>query len=797
MTPIRLGAGVSTFLISWALAAVSTAQQAPAAGPPSTAANPDGLETIVVTAGKRAEDIQSVPYSISAVSGAELESRHIDNVEDIARTVPGISFGAGGNAGKDTITIRGISSQGGNATVGQYLDEVPIVTQSSFAPPSPTSGAAEPKIFDLDRIEVLRGPQGTLYGAGSLGGTIRYITKSPNLQEDSVSASADVSYTKHANEANYETTAVVNIALVPGVFAIRAGVDVGELAGYIDQYQQIPLTEADVTAGNYLAQPGALLNRGVNTQRTVAVRVAAEWAPTDKLLITPAVFAQRFTAGDTAVFYPTLGRYVQDKLVAEPSTDTMAVPSLTVQYDLGWADMTSVTSYFFRQNANTSDGTYFNSDFIQYLADTSPDLGPCQCGAAFTSLPGPSYSHEQTETTSQELRFASKLPKESGIPISWVAGLFASDRKIKTSEYDYIVGIRQAFLNLYGKPPEQTSFADPFTNDFAGYNSGKEDQSQIAAFGDFTYYVQPDLKVTAGVRELRANTSFDFNTGGYFAQGIPPHTQASNGYTATTPKVSISYDISNEATVYADASKGYRIGGYIVPIDLTTGLCPASLAAIGISNPQLSYKPDSLWSYELGAKTDWVDNRLSVNAAAYYVDWKNVQQTFALSCGSLFTANFGNAVSYGGELEILAKPVRGLLLGLEAGATHATLTSVAPDVGASAGQHLLNTPSWTATLSSEYRWSFGTQRSAFIRGDYDWIGPSHGSYNPNDAAFDYPAYSTLNARAGVDLGNVTLSVYAKNLANDQTIIQRVTIELLEDAYVPRPRTVGIQFKVGL
>src|ERR1700722_12301580 len=791
MIPIRLVAAVSTLLIGCAVATVSTAQQAASAGPPSTAANPDALETIVVTAGKRSEDLHSVPYSISAVSGAELESRHIDSVEDVARTVPGISFGAGGNAGKDTITIRGISSQGGNATVGQYLDEVPIVTQSSFAPPSPTSGAAEPKIFDLDRIEVLRGPQGTLYGAGSMGGTIRYITKSPNLLENSVSAGADLSYTKHANEANYETSAVVNLAVVPGVFAIRAGVDVGELAGYIDQYAQIPLTEVDVTGGT------DFLNRGVNTQRTVAARVAAEWRPTDKLIITPAVFAQRFTAGDTSVFYPTLGRYVQDKLVPEPSTDTMAVPSLTIQYDLGWSDVTSITSYFFRQNANTSDGTYFNSDFIQFLADTSPDLGYCQCGAAFTRLPGPSYSHEQTETTSQELRFASKLPQESGLPISWVAGLFGSDRKIKTSEYDYITGIRQTFLNLYGKPPEQTSFADAFPNDFAGYNSGKEDQSQIAAFGDFTYYVLPPLKLTGGVRELRANTSFDFNTGGYFAQGIPPHTGASNGYTATTPKVSISYDISNDATVYADASKGYRIGGYIVPIDLTTGLCPASLAAVGISNPQLSYKPDSLWSYELGAKTDWADKRLSVNAAAYYVDWKNVQQTFALSCGSLFTANFGDAVSYGGELEILAKPVRGLLLSLEAGATHATLTSVAPNVGASVGEHLLNTPAWTATAGSEYRWTFATHRSAFIRGDYDWIGPSHGSYNPTDPAFDYPSYSTLNASAGVDLANVTLSVYAKNLANDQRIIQRVAIELLEDAYVPRPRTIGIQFKVAL
>jgi iron complex outermembrane recepter protein len=777
--------GVPIFLVTCTLGDIATAQQA---------AGSDGLDAIVVTAAKRAEDIRAVPNSISVISGAELESRHIDGIEDVARTIPGVSFGAGGNPGMDTITMRGVSSQGGNATVGQYLDEVSIVTQSSFAPPSPTSGAAEPKLFDLERIEVLRGPQGTLYGAGSMGGTIRYITKSPDLQQDSATADADVSYTKHSNEANYETNAVVNFVVVPNVFAIRAGIDVGETGGYIDQYQQIPLTEAEVTAGNYLAQPGALLNRGTNTQRTVAARVTAVWQPTDQLSITPAVFAQRFTAGDTSVFYPALGLYVQDKLVPEPSTDTMAVPSLTIKYDVGWANFISITSYFFRQNAHTTDGTYFNSDFIQYLADTSPDLGPCQCGAAFANLPGPSYSQEQTETTSQEFRLASKLPTESGLPISWVAGLFASDRKITTDEYDYITGIGQTFLNLYGKPPQDTSFADAFPNDSAGFSNGKEDQSQIAAFGDFTYYVLSDLKVTAGVRELRANTSYDYKTGGYFAQGIPPQSQASNGYTATTPKLAISYDVSNEATVYANASKGYRIGGYIVPIDLTTGLCPASLAAFGITNPQLSYKPDSLWSYELGAKTNWVDNRLSVNASAYYVDWKNVQQTFALSCGSLYTANFGDAVSYGGELEILAKPMRGLLLGIEAGATHATLTSVSPDVGASVGQHLLNTPSWTATASAEYRWPLATKTNGFIRGDYDWIGPSHGSYNTSDPAYLYPSYTLLNGSAGFNLGDVTISLYGKNLANDQKIIQRVSLELLEDAYVPRPRTIGIQFK---
>jgi hypothetical protein len=134
------------------------------------------------------------------------------------------------------------------------------------------------------------------------------------------------------------------------------------------------------------------------------------------------------------------------------------------------------------------------------------------------------------------------------------------------------------------------------------------------------------------------------------------------------------------------------------------------------------------------------------------------------------------------------------LLGLEAGATHATLTSVVPNVGASVGEHLLNTPEWTATASGEYRWPVTSQANAFLRADYDWIGQSHGSFNVNDPAYSYPTYSILNGSAGVTLGNVTISAYAKNLANDQKIIQRVSLELLEDAYVPRPRTVGLQFK---
>jgi iron complex outermembrane receptor protein len=495
--------------------------------------------------------------------------------------------------------------------------------------------------------------------------------------------------------------------------------------------------------------------------------------------------------GDIDGFYPGLGMYVQDALEPQPSKDTMFAPSITVKDALAAGELTSVTSYFFRRNDHETDGTYFNSDFFQYLADTSPDLGACQCGVAFTTLGSPSYSTERTQVFTEEVRFSSDLPKQGDLPFSYIAGVFISDRRTQTSEYDFIPGVRQLFETLYGEPPQDTSFADPLTGDLVGYNVGRESQKQYALYGELTYYPTDGLKITAGLRGAHAQTGFNFVTGGYFAQGIAPQTTESGSSNAATPKLAASYDVTQNITAYATTSEGYRIGGYIVPIDLTTGLCPGSLAAFGITNPKFSYEPDRLWNYELGGKTNWLDNHLTVNLDVYYIDWKDVQQTFALSCGTQYTANFGDAASYGSELEILAKPLQGWTVGLNAGTTHATLTDVVPNVGATNGQHLLNTPAWTASLNTEYDWLLGSLQP-FIRADYSLIGPAHGSYNVDDAAYNYPRYAITNGSAGINRGNFSASVYVKNMFNDQTIIQRISEELLEQAYVPRPRTVGLQ-----
>lgn len=801
--PVLLGLAAASVLVTPALGQDPTpaspggsqisAGSAPPGSPTSLA--PAELETVVVTAQKRSESIAEVPYSVSALGGKELSEQHVVNVEDITRATPGVSFGAGANPGMDTVTIRGVSSQGAGATVGLYLDDVPITTTNPFNPSY--SGATEPTLFDVDRVEVLRGPQGTLYGAGSMGGTLRYIYNAPAFYADTREVGLDLSGTARGG-LNHEEHLVINKPLEEGVSALRFGIDVSSQAGWIDHYTFVPPSQASLLAGGNDSHAGYQDQSGVNSNRTITSRLSFAWHPQEDLQLTFALHGQYYHTGDTSLYYPAVGQFAQDKLVPEPSDDRMWVPSLTVNKDVGFADLTSVTSYFWRENDHHSDGTFFNSDFIEYLADSYyPDTARCGCGAAFAAEPGPSITQQVTRTLSEELRFASKLPAQSGQPYTWIAGLFLSDRQIAISDQEYVTGVRQTFINLYHEDPAVSGFADPFPSDSVFWAIANERERQYAVFGEFSYLLTPALKASAGLRYLTAHTSYEYDEGGYFAQGIPPVVSLANDYHAATPRFSLDYQVNDKVSVYANAAKGYRLGGYIQPIQTTVGLCVADLAALGLRDPGFSYQSDELWSYELGSKSRLFDNRVSINAAVYYIDWHDVQQTFDLSCGSPYTANFGTAASYGGELEVRAKPIPSVVLGLNAGVNHATLTEVQPNVGATAGQHLLNTPEYTASLSAEYDWKPADGMTGYARTDYQWIGPSYGSYITSAVNYYNPSYGNLNAAIGVRSGRYDLALYARNVLNDHTAIQHVSIEQTVSAYALRPFTAGITLNVRI
>jgi outer membrane receptor protein involved in Fe transport len=738
------------------------------ADPADTAAD-SALGEVVVTAQRRAEDVKEVPISMSVLGGAALENSHIENLEDISRAVPGLSFAAGGGPGLDNIEMRGVSSTSGSATVGIYLDDVPITVTNLY------NGAVEPRLFDLDRVEVLRGPQGTLYGASSVGGAIRFISNQPDLSSYGGSVSSLVSGTRHGG-VNYDEQGVLNVPIVPGQAALRIGVDFGEDSGYIDNY----------TLSDELAR------RGTNDDKWSVLRLSGKVAVDDTLTITPALFGEWEKTDDTSVFYPGVGLYEQQKEVQEPSVDHLIIGSVTAAKQWDWAQLTSISSYFQQQFNRIEDGTYYNSEYLGYIIDSDPPNGIMNQGYQIGLLPGPVYTWVKTSVVTQEFRLASAPSPDSAL--SWIGGLFFTDYRVHRQFNAYIDDFNQTFQSIYGIPPQDAPvFAGAtFPNNSVATDDTAEDQKQYAAFADVSYRFIPSLKATAGLRYSYAPTIFNDFQGGYFSLGVPSVSQRAKFY-ATTPKFSLTYDASPDMTLYASASQGYRIGGS--EIYISPSLCAQDLANLGLSSAPRNFNSDSLWSYEAGLKGRFFDDTLSINLDAYLVRWSNIQQTISLPiCGYTITTNVGDAKAYGPELEINYKPIRDLTLGLSTEYTHDALTSITSAAGAAVGDHILNVPEWMATLRAEYSRPITDDVKGFVRADYDWTGPSNGAFTPSNPDYSRPTYSVLNASVGVNLRGIEISVFAKNLLDDRKIIQRPALLFEPEAYTVRPLTAGLNVK---
>src|SRR5271166_3766945 len=312
----------------------------------------DTLQEITVTANKRSEDIEEVPISITAVTGEDLIEKHIQSYDDITRAIPGVNFNSvSGTEGTTNIEIRGVSSTSGSATTGLYIDDVSITTKNFFY-----DGAAQPRLFDLDRLEVLRGPQGTLYGDSSEGGTIRFITPKPQLTQWSGEFTSDYSQTEHGG-ANYFEGAVFNAPLIAGVFAVRGSVGFTSDSGFIDHYSNP--AESSAATLSQVTPNFALQNSGVNGDNIFVTRLNGLIQVSDALTISPSFFYQRYKYGDSDAFYPPgqlasidpvgppiPGLWIQDKETREPGLDALVLPSLTINANLGFADLTTVTGLF-------------------------------------------------------------------------------------------------------------------------------------------------------------------------------------------------------------------------------------------------------------------------------------------------------------------------------------------------------------------------------------------------------------------------------------------------------------------
>ena len=766
------------------------------------------LETVVVTAQKRAQDVQDVPVSISVLGADQLKAQRIQDFDDLSRSVPGVSFNAvSASEGETSITIRGVSSTAGSATVSLYLDDVSITTKNFW------DFAAQPRFGDLRSIEVLRGPQGTLWGDSSEGGTIRFIPVEPNMTTFGGEVSLDGSKTSHGG-TNDAGSVILNIPFNPDVFAVRASVASSKDAGWIDNY----------------TQQGTLAARGVNSNDNTTIHILGKITPNDDLTIKPAYFRQVNNSNDNNAFYlnnpnansggvgsqfvPSL--YTQDKQIREFSQDLMTLGSLSISNNFHAFQLTSVTGVFLRDVNRQEDGSFYNSTlFSKLFLDSFFPQNHVKNDSQIGNLASPVQMKSNYRQLSQEFRISS--PENVKDPLKWVAGVYFEKQTIHNTDYQRIPGINSAFQNIYGfsmDSPQSDSagLGIPgtvlFPNDVDESDDRTYREKQIAVFGQIDYDFQPGWHAGLGLRYITASEDFISIENGFYQNGNlgftqtgdvnPPFTQ-SQSFTKLTPKLSLSHDIDTNNQIYVSAGEGFRLGGPTGPIPLASCTATGDFAQNGITTQPTLFKSDSLWTYELGSKNFLADNRFSINSAVYYTKWKNVQQQVDLTgCGFVFIENIGDATIYGAEIEAAAKVTSNWRVSMTVSRESATISSTNNALAAPVGAHLIDVPDLTATVGSSYAMAVSDSAKLVTRANYSWIGHSYGSLQPllptsglPNPGYNNNAYGVLNLSASLVGTNYDVTLYAKNALNSKTIIQSPSINTVIEGYTVRPLTVGL------
>lgn len=764
--PLRLGIPAASICIPLVcgvgIPAVGNAQSA----------SDDSLQEVVITAEKRSSTVQNTPISITAISGEQLAAQGTTTVEALAATTPGISMRTAG-PGQTEFEMRGLASSGGAApTVGFYLDETPL---SPAAASLNGRAVIDPDLFDLNRVEVLRGPQGTLYGSGSMGGTIKLITNPPKLHEFESAVETILSDT-HGGGFNPGGNAMINLPL-GDIAALRIVGTEKYTDGYIDRIVVSPFplptnpcagwAGYGCTRGDVTAAPASQVIKNVNTEQLTAARASLLVQPSSSLSLTTTLMYQRINAGGYNQYQVPPGADValaiyQPYNLKEPVSDTFKLASETITYDFDFAQFTSATNYWSREADQSQDAT----EALQNLFDLNQ------------FLPVLYTEDDKSRQFSQELRLTS-----SGTgPWQWVGGVFFSD-------------LHSTFIT-YNQSPAYASLAfggasaDPLGIIYNAYNPYL--LKQYAVFGDTSYKLTPELKLTTGLRWYDYKTVENYSQAGIGTQS--GNAQATTGSINSAargynPKVNLSYTPTTDLTLYSTIAKGFRPGGVSLPVP-TSGLtvCP---------NVPLTYGPDSVWNYEVGEKTRFFDNRLVINSDVYYIKWNQIQQIIELSCGYPYTANAGNAASYGPELEVSGKISSRLAVTASGAWTHSTITNANPSTGIQDGTRVLNIPKETASLALTY--------DQPVLGDSHWISRYTESYvgSVADIAFypvTLPSYSLMDLRSGLERDTWSAYLFVDNLTDKHAALTTNNTSFawqspsITRVTTNQPRTVGIDLK---
>ena len=702
------------------------------------------LQTIVVTATKRREDLQNVAGAVTAITGSSLSATHSMGFESFAGYVPGLSFQSAGPT-SDLIAIRGITTGGAqlSGAIGMYLDEVPIGASSSFGLAFQTFNV---NTFDLERIEVLNGPQGTVYGSNALGGTIKYVTAPPDPHRFQASGELEGSATAHGS-GNDGARAMVNIPLLDD----RAALRIDGLQQFDSGYARDPFNGRD--------------HQGKS--RTLAGRVSFLAQLTPDIDLRLGAFSQDISAmgypvafHDPATGQPTYGPYEQNYALAQPSVASLRLYSAVANWHMDGATLTSVSGY------------QLNSG--KYLNDVSDVYNPL-LAAVFGTQPYGLFVHTVTTKVTQELRLASS---GSGA-LQWLLGGFYDHEDTRE-----LVDLRDEATpagTLFGFAPFYGVLPSIYT--------------EFAEFGDVTYHFNPAFDTTLGVRYSNNRQRYQQFAYGLFVVPTDPvlttHEDARSTQYVVTYLINPRLHITDQWMVYAKAASGYRPGG------------PNFVLALGQGAP--TFAADKLWNYELGTKSTLLDDSLTLDVDVYDIEWSKIQLTVN-NGGINQLENGGDARVKGAELSVAARVMPRLTLSGSAAYTDAKLTTTAPGLGITyVGARLPLSPKYNFSVTANYGFDLPAGRAGSLLLSDSYVGDHTTGYAGSLVTPFYrmPGYNTVNIDVDLRLlSHLEVDFYAKNLFDTAGQVSASTLANEYDPSAPvpvtisRPRTIGVELKTS-
>lgn len=715
---------------------------------------------IVVTAQRRESRLQDVPQAVTAFGADTLDRLSIRDTESLVRNTPSLTFTPVG-PGESNVGLRGLTTDLGLApAVAVYINDTPFDFRTDIY-----SGTPNIDLFDMQRVEVLRGPQGTLFGSSSTGGTIRYITNQPDASAFAAHGEVFANSVKGGGEG-YGAKAAVNLPLSANA-ALRLTGTYEKIAGYIDRY--------DATLDGLTSPQSSdeLVEKNSNDAAIFSLRGILRVEAGSDLTITPSLFFQRIDSDNpiaTQSNLPGFGR--ASAIGAEPSRTDLTVANLTIEKSFGNIDLVSSSSYLHKKSDATIDYTAFAYNLFG-------DFAP------FASL-----TPAKADTYVQELR----LTSSNEGPFNWIVGAYFSHTDQALGQ----VFVGQALTDLL-----DTNFGPaPGPLGLVSYDYiQKTSDQQLAGFAEVNFDVSDTVELIAGLRVYRLKNTLEARctevTPGILCGPDSPQQTAKK--TSASPRFTVNFRPNENATLYATVSRGFRAGGANAAVAPALGCTLAeSVGAI--------FDPDSVWNYEVGAKLETTDRVLTVNGAAYRIEQKGVQLAIPDPCGTTFFANAGDARIDGAELEVSVRPSSHVTFSGQLSYADARFTSVPAEFGAAAGygrgDRTPETPRWKFALSSELRYPVTDIWDIYARGSWQHVDKTPFAIDGVVSSGRFrPAYDIANFDVGGESDGVDVSLFIRNAFNKRGILAvgsgavNTVAGAYENITYATPRTIGLTVRV--